>query len=32
VAHGAREAPAHALLVSAIKAGSKLAIWLSERV
>lgn len=32
LAHGAREAPAHALLVSAIKAGSKLAIWLSERV
>ena len=32
ILHGAREAPAHALLVSAIKAGSKLAIWLSERV
>ena len=32
LSHGAREAPAHAFLVSAIKAGSKLAIWLSERV
>lgn len=32
VAHGAQEAPAHALLVGAIKAGSRLAIWLSERI
>ncbi|HLF58989.1 MAG TPA: demethoxyubiquinone hydroxylase family protein [Alphaproteobacteria bacterium] len=32
ILHGAREAPAHGLLVAAIKAGSKLAIWLSERM
>ncbi len=32
ISHGAREAPAHALLTAAIKAASKLAIWLSERV
>ncbi len=31
IAHGAQEAPAHALLTGAIKAGSRLAIWLSER-
>jgi len=31
LSHGAREAPAHALLTAAIKTGSKLAIWLSER-
>jgi ubiquinone biosynthesis monooxygenase Coq7 len=30
--HGAREAPGHGLLTGAVKAGSKLAIWLSERV
>lgn len=32
LALGAREAPAYALLTSAIKAGSRLAIWLSTRV
>jgi len=32
LAHGAREAPAHGLLTAAIKAGSRMAIWLSERV
>jgi ubiquinone biosynthesis monooxygenase Coq7 len=32
ISHGAREAPAHALLTAGIKAASKLAIWLSERV
>ncbi len=32
LAFGAQQAPTHALLVSTIKAGSKLAIWLSERV
>ena len=31
VEQGAREAPAHPLLTGAIKAGSRLAIWLSER-
>lgn len=29
--HGAEEAPAYALLSGAVKAGSRLAIWLSER-
>ncbi len=29
---GAREAPAYPLLTGAIKAGSRLAIWLSERI
>lgn len=32
LAHGAREAPGYTLLTSAIKAGSRLAIWLSTRV
>ena len=32
ISHGAREAPGHALLTAAIKAGSRMAIWLSERV
>ena len=32
VEHGAEDAPAHALLTSAIKSGSRLAIWLSERI
>lgn len=32
LAHGAREAPGYALLTSAIKTGSRLAIWLSTRV
>lgn len=32
LAHGAGEAPGHAALSAAIKAGSRLAIWLSERV
>ncbi|MDE2229573.1 MAG: demethoxyubiquinone hydroxylase family protein [Alphaproteobacteria bacterium] len=30
--HGAREAPGYPLLAAAIKAGSRLAIWLSTRV
>jgi len=30
--HGAREAPGYGLLTGAIKAGTRLAIWLSERV
>ena len=30
--HGAREAPGYELLTGAIKAGSKLAIWLSTRI
>jgi ubiquinone biosynthesis monooxygenase Coq7 len=30
--HGAKDAPAYELLTSAIKAGSRLAIWLSERL
>ncbi len=30
--HGAKEAPAYELLTGAIKAGSRLAIWLSERL
>ena len=30
--HGAGEAPAYDLLTSAIKAGSRLAIWLAERI
>ncbi|HUK06393.1 MAG TPA: demethoxyubiquinone hydroxylase family protein [Stellaceae bacterium] len=29
--HGAREAPAHDLLTAAVKAGSRIAIWLSTR-
>jgi len=32
LAAGAREAPAYATLTAAIKAGSRLAIWLSERI
>lgn len=32
LAHGAAEAPAYALLTGAIKAGSRLAIWLAERI
>jgi ubiquinone biosynthesis monooxygenase Coq7 len=32
LAHGAGEAPAHALLNLAVKAGSRLAIWLSTRI
>ena len=29
--HGAKEAPGYEILTGAIKAGSRLAIWLSER-
>jgi ubiquinone biosynthesis monooxygenase Coq7 len=32
LSHGAEEAPAYALLSAAIKAGSRLAIWLSTRL
>lgn len=32
LAHGAEEAPAYPVLSAAIKAGSRLAIWLSERI
>jgi ubiquinone biosynthesis monooxygenase Coq7 len=32
LAHGAGEAPGYELLTSAIKAGSRLAIWLAERI
>jgi ubiquinone biosynthesis monooxygenase Coq7 len=32
LAQGAREAPAYPLLTGAIKAGSRLAIWLSKRI
>jgi len=32
VAAGAEDAPAHAVLTGAIKTGSRLAIWLSERI
>lgn len=32
LAHGAEQAPGYALLSGAIKAGSKLAIWLSTRI
>jgi len=32
LAHGAEQAPAYPLLSRAIKAGSRLAIWLSERI
>ena len=32
VAAGAEDAPGHALLTGAIKTGSRLAIWLSERI
>lgn len=32
LAHGAEQAPAYPLLSAAIKGGSRLAIWLSERV
>jgi ubiquinone biosynthesis monooxygenase Coq7 len=32
LAHGAAEAPAYALLSTAIKTGSRLAIWLSTRI
>jgi ubiquinone biosynthesis monooxygenase Coq7 len=31
-AEGAKDAPAYALLTNAVKAGSRLAIWLSERL
>jgi ubiquinone biosynthesis monooxygenase Coq7 len=30
--HGAEQAPAYPLLTGAIKAGSRLAIWLAERI
>lgn len=32
LAHGAEQAPAYTVLSAAIKAGSRLAIWLSERI
>ena len=32
LAHGAEQAPAYPVLSAAIKAGSRLAIWLSERI
>ena len=32
VAEGAEDAPGHALLTTAVKAGSRLAIWLSTRI
>jgi 3-demethoxyubiquinol 3-hydroxylase len=32
LAHGAAQAPAYPLLTGAIKAGSRLAIWLAERI
>ena len=32
VAHGAEQAPGYALLTGAVKAGSRLAIWLSTRI
>ena len=32
LAHGAAEAPLHDLLTAAVKAGSRLAIWLSTRI
>lgn len=32
LAHGAEQAPAYPVLTSAIKAGSRIAIWLAERV
>jgi ubiquinone biosynthesis monooxygenase Coq7 len=32
LAHGAERAPAHRALTTVVKAGSRLAIWLSERV
>lgn len=32
LAHGAEQAPAYPLLSASIKAGSRLAIWLSERI
>ena len=32
LAHGAEEAPAHDLLTGVVKAGSRLAIWLSTRI
>jgi ubiquinone biosynthesis monooxygenase Coq7 len=32
LAHGAREAPGYAGLTAVVKAGSRLAIWLSERI
>ena len=32
IAHGAADAPAYSLLSAAIKAGSRLAIWLSTRI
>lgn len=32
LAHGAEQAPAYPVLTAAIKAGSRLAIWLAERV
>ncbi|MDP6953720.1 MAG: demethoxyubiquinone hydroxylase family protein [Alphaproteobacteria bacterium] len=32
LAHGAEEAPGHALLDKGVRAGTRLAIWLSERI
>jgi ubiquinone biosynthesis monooxygenase Coq7 len=32
LAHGAEQAPAYPVLTSAIKAGSRIAIWLAERI
>ena len=32
LAHDARTAPAHDLLTAAVKAGSRIAIWLSTRI
>jgi|TARA_B100001971_G_C18184684_1_gene534888 ubiquinone biosynthesis monooxygenase Coq7 len=32
LAHGAEEAPGHALLDRSVRAGTRLAIWLSERI
>jgi ubiquinone biosynthesis monooxygenase Coq7 len=32
LAHGAEQAPGYELLSAAIKAGSRLAIWLSTRI
>jgi len=32
IEHGATEAPGYALISAAVQAGSRLAIWLSERI
>jgi ubiquinone biosynthesis monooxygenase Coq7 len=32
LAHGAEQAPGYELLTAAVKAGSRLAIWLSTRI